>query len=357
MTVESEALALVQSLERASRRTRPFLMYGLVAVLIGFGALIYNLEEQRRAAEQRAVAAETLVRTLREAQRSGGSPEVLSRALSQAEDLSSSLSEGEGIEPELQLERREPAAVTPPVRPAAPPAQPAAESVAPPSDTESVRREQIDAAQEVQRLLAAAGYDAGPADGVVGARTKALIRRYQRERGLNESGEADEATLRSLRSPQGSAAVAQRTAMRAATMEAQRLLKRIDYDVGEIDGFAGAKTRAAIGAYQREHGLAASGVADPPTLKSLKETAETYGARPPVPAEAAPSTAEAQELLKKLGYPIRRVDGQLGMLTQILIRSFQKDNGLPDTGTLDAATMRALRSKAAAAAPAPDASR
>jgi peptidoglycan hydrolase-like protein with peptidoglycan-binding domain len=42
--------------------------------------------------------------------------------------------------------------------------------------------------QEVQSLLGAAGYDAGPADGRMGAKTRAAIIRYQQDHGLPLNG-------------------------------------------------------------------------------------------------------------------------------------------------------------------------
>lgn len=43
--------------------------------------------------------------------------------------------------------------------------------------------------QRVQGALAARGYDPGPQDGVVGARTRAAIRAYQRDQGLVADGQ------------------------------------------------------------------------------------------------------------------------------------------------------------------------
>lgn len=51
-----------------------------------------------------------------------------------------------------------------------------------------------------QRALAALGYDPGPADGVMGARTRAAIVAFQRDRGLPTTGAVDEATAAALRS-------------------------------------------------------------------------------------------------------------------------------------------------------------
>ncbi len=52
---------------------------------------------------------------------------------------------------------------------------------------------------EIQRLLNARGYDAGPVDGVMGARTREAIRAYQIGRGLPPTGEPSAALVQSLR--------------------------------------------------------------------------------------------------------------------------------------------------------------
>lgn len=49
--------------------------------------------------------------------------------------------------------------------------------------------------REVQRRLRGLGYDAGPIDGIFGARTEAAVRRYQRRTGLERSGVVDAGTL------------------------------------------------------------------------------------------------------------------------------------------------------------------
>lgn len=53
--------------------------------------------------------------------------------------------------------------------------------------------------REAQRLLNALGYEAGPADGRTGARTRAAVRRFQRDRGLADDGRIGPATLAALR--------------------------------------------------------------------------------------------------------------------------------------------------------------
>ena len=52
--------------------------------------------------------------------------------------------------------------------------------------------------QRIQTNLAAAGFDPGPADGVFGPRTRAAIRAWQEARGLEATGQLDEASVKAL---------------------------------------------------------------------------------------------------------------------------------------------------------------
>lgn len=50
----------------------------------------------------------------------------------------------------------------------------------------------------------------------------------------------------------------------------QQALSDKGYDIGEIDGIYGAKTKEAVIAFQKENGLKIDGIAGPETLKKLK---------------------------------------------------------------------------------------
>ena len=75
-----------------------------------------------------------------------------------------------------------------------PPALPG-DAAAPGGPIAALPRERVRQAQE---RLAAAGLDPGPADGVMGARTRAALRAFQEERGLDPTGEPNGATLTEL---------------------------------------------------------------------------------------------------------------------------------------------------------------
>ncbi|WEX09092.1 peptidoglycan-binding protein [Chelativorans sp. AA-79] len=54
------------------------------------------------------------------------------------------------------------------------------------------------AISNVQLILNNAGFEAGPADGVMGEKTRAAIRAFQRQNGMAETGEIDESLVRAL---------------------------------------------------------------------------------------------------------------------------------------------------------------
>jgi peptidoglycan hydrolase-like protein with peptidoglycan-binding domain len=55
----------------------------------------------------------------------------------------------------------------------------------------------------MQQALNSGGLDAGPADGVMGEKTKEALKKYQSQKGLNASGQVDRQTLGALLSERG----------------------------------------------------------------------------------------------------------------------------------------------------------
>ena len=70
----------------------------------------------------------------------------------------------------------------------------------PPSAPQEQRPANDSQLQEAQRLLAARGYDPGPADGLMGKKTREALKRFQADNDLLVSGKADAQTLGVLRS-------------------------------------------------------------------------------------------------------------------------------------------------------------
>jgi len=59
-------------------------------------------------------------------------------------------------------------------------------------------------------------------------------------------------------------------------------------------------------------------------------------------ATGNPLVAQVQRSLKRAGYDPGPVDGRLGPATRAAIRHFQRDNGLPETGEVDAGVLAVL---------------
>ena len=55
----------------------------------------------------------------------------------------------------------------------------------------------------LQQALNSSGLDAGPADGIMGEKTKEALKKYQSQKGLNASGKVDRQTLGALLSERG----------------------------------------------------------------------------------------------------------------------------------------------------------
>ena len=73
---------------------------------------------------------------------------------------------------------------------------------------------------------------------------------------------------------------------------AQRALEQAGHDPGPIDGVMGAQTSAALRAYQKAHGLEASGRLDDATLAKLGEPVKSPSASPPTGGDMKPNAVD-----------------------------------------------------------------
>ena len=117
---------------------------------------------------------------------------------------------------------------------------------------------------------------------------------------------------------------------------AQQRLKDRGYYTGPVDGVMGPRTAAALRAYQRDHGLTATGQLDSQTASALSETTTATVVMP------AADVRTAQRQLKERGYYAGPVDGVIGPATENALRAYQRDRGLKVTGRLDSPTVRSL---------------
>lgn len=114
---------------------------------------------------------------------------------------------------------------------------------------------------------------------------------------------------------------------------------------GGADGEFGPSTEAAVKDYQRGHGLPVNGTVDVPTATAL-------GLLPATPVLAQGASGKAvrtlQRRLMAVGLSVKGgADGSYGAATAGAVARFQKAHGLPQSGSVDAATAAVLANAAA----------
>jgi peptidoglycan hydrolase-like protein with peptidoglycan-binding domain len=129
----------------------------------------------------------------------------------------------------------------------------------------------------------------------------------------------------------------------------QRELAARGFDVGAADGKPSDKTRAAISAYEKGHGLAVTGTASDELLRHIL-LGEPSGSTGSVAAafdddaKTKDATVKAvQQILADLGYAPGPIDGSLGGSTTRAISAFQRDRKIAETGRLSPELLRELK--------------
>ncbi|MFO1201560.1 MAG: peptidoglycan-binding protein [Tabrizicola sp.] len=123
---------------------------------------------------------------------------------------------------------------------------------------------------EIQKQLAALGYDAGVADGLWGAKTRVAIKTWQKANKKTQSGYVTGAQVKLIAAQAGSVtppAPVNGAALEESLLELtlaeradlQRRLVRLGYDPARTDGTFGAGTRRAIGEWQADEGEPVTG--------------------------------------------------------------------------------------------------
>ena len=137
---------------------------------------------------------------------------------------------------------------------------------------------------QVQERLRQLGAYNGRADGVWGPDSQAALERFQQSRGLQVSGQLNQATVATLginpsdllvARPGTEAAAptavvpAPGTLSRPAVRNVQARLRSLGFYRGAVDGQWGAGTQAAIERFQQGRGLQATGQLNPTTAQAL----------------------------------------------------------------------------------------
>lgn len=214
-----------------------------------------------------------------------------------------------------------------------------------PSASRSLTRLQV---VSLQSALTERGYDAGPADGVVGPRVRGAIRTYQSDAGLPVTGEATHSLLANLETGDDNAGNNNIPDNNGGTSASRLLqiegeLQRRGYYVGEFDGVADAQLRTAIRAYQGDAGMAVTGEANAMLLESLKTSS--------VRNRSTTNSLliwEVENQLDRLGYAVGNIDGTVDDQTLRALKAYKQRAGVPINnqitfGTLDHMEKSSLR--------------
>lgn len=184
--------------------------------------------------------------------------------------------------------------------------------------------------RETQQQLRAHGYTGASVNGALDPATRDAIRAYQRDAGLDVTGEVSPELLAHLR--QSDVRYGDQ-ADEELVLDVERQLQQHGYSVGAVDGVIDAGTREAVRAYQADAGLTITGIVDDPLLAHL-QTSDVA----PMPRSAL---VEVQWILNRLGYLNGPSDGVMGPQSTAAIRRYQGDRGLAITGvpTMDLLSM------------------
>ena len=136
--------------------------------------------------------------------------------------------------------------------------------------------------KNVQKHLRAAGFDPEHTNGVFDERTEGALKAFQRRSGLEATGRVDPTTWRALKKSlilaKGPATPAQALGERSGAVKAtEKLLKKMGYPVGRVDGLFDRRTEAAVKAYEKKHHLEVDGQVSTGNLKSIQKASRRAG--------------------------------------------------------------------------------
>lgn len=194
------------------------------------------------------------------------------------------------------------------------------------------------AVQDLQLLLATAGFNPGPVDGIFGPMTQTAVSGFQSAHSLTSTGVVDQPTWDALTAvppvllwKQGDRGDGVRTL--------QQLLASAGLSPGTIDGIYGSKTALAVALFQARISLPETGSVDQATWNALSaDPPEILLKR----GDRGDQARALQLLLATAGYNPGPIDGIFGGLTEAAVTAFQSAHGLPATGRVDQATWDAL---------------
>jgi peptidoglycan hydrolase-like protein with peptidoglycan-binding domain len=229
---------------------------------------------------------------------------------------------------------------------------------------------------EAQTKLKSAGKYSGETDGKYNDEFRASLRSYQEVNGLEKNGKLDEATVARMgigvtaskneggkSSSSSSTKSSKFRANKQQITEAQNKLKTSGAYKGDETGKYNDDFRAAVKKYQGANGLKKSGSLNRATLEKMeialtdaqseipvnpkdlasavsKEETKTRG---PVFRASKEQIMQVQQMLKMKNLYSGEETGKLDVDTRAGIKSWQKANGVKETGTLNKETLEAMK--------------
>ena len=216
--------------------------------------------------------------------------------------------------------------------------------------------------RNLQQDLTTLGYYWAEITGNFGAKTETAVKRFQEENGLTADGVAGTKTLNAIAAavarkggtPASGGSAGTTLKLNSQGTKVSRLqtdLKQLGYYYAEITGNFGAKTEAAVKAFQKAKGLTADGVAGTKTLNAIAAAVDKAGGSSSGSSSTnmklgstGAAVSALQQNLTTLGYYYGDVTGHYGNLTQQAVKKFQKAKGLTQDGVASTATLNAITS-------------
>ena len=195
--------------------------------------------------------------------------------------------------------------------------------------------------KSVQQALNAKGYDAGPADGALGPRSRGAIRAYQIANGMTATGAIDQTLLTSLGVSGGTQTGSTGTTGTTLIAAVEGELIKHNYAAGSIDGVLDAQAVAAIQAFQKDAGLTVTGKASQNLLDALRNSSVVNNNN-----KANQLVWEIETELADKGYRTGQIDGTLDTETKEGIEDFQANAGMEVNGKANNKVLVALRNAA-----------
>ena len=196
-----------------------------------------------------------------------------------------------------------------------------------------------DTVRQLQEKLKALGFYSGEITGKIGSKTTAAIKAFQQKYGLTADGIPGSATLKKLDEVyknRSSSSSGSSSASASAIKNAQKKLKELGFYSGEVTGSIGAKTTAAIRAFQKKYGLTADGILGSGTIAKINSVYKASSASKTSSGSSSSSghrqiynldwfTAKNNKLLGHLGlskgHTVRLTDLNSGKSLDVAIQS------------------------------------